>query len=171
MTIYEKWVQSAYDHNGNVIKKFWDVHMPLEQKIYEDMLQTKNPVISGTITELAAQYNMPPESVLGFLDGISAALDTEYDMSELTEDSKIEAKVDFETLYKKMIEYDAKHLADLPQWENIYSKEERDRLYKEQKTSGTVVREGEKTGRNDPCPCGSGKKFKKCCGFAASNAV
>ncbi len=28
----------------------------------------------------------------------------------------------------------------------------------------TVVREGAKTGRNDPCPCGSGKKFKKCCG-------
>lgn len=28
----------------------------------------------------------------------------------------------------------------------------------------TVVREGEKIGRNDPCSCGSGKKFKKCCG-------
>lgn len=28
----------------------------------------------------------------------------------------------------------------------------------------TVVREGEKIGRNDPCPCGSGKKYKKCCG-------
>jgi SEC-C motif-containing protein len=26
------------------------------------------------------------------------------------------------------------------------------------------VRSGPKTGRNDPCPCGSGKKFKKCCG-------
>ena len=25
---------------------------------------------------------------------------------------------------------------------------------------------GEKTGRNDPCPCGSGKKYKKCCGKA-----
>jgi preprotein translocase subunit SecA len=25
-------------------------------------------------------------------------------------------------------------------------------------------RDGKKTGRNDPCPCGSGKKFKKCCG-------
>ena len=24
---------------------------------------------------------------------------------------------------------------------------------------------GEKIGRNDPCPCGSGKKYKKCCGF------
>ncbi len=28
----------------------------------------------------------------------------------------------------------------------------------------TVVRKGEKVGRNDPCPCGSGLKYKKCCG-------
>jgi SEC-C motif-containing protein len=27
----------------------------------------------------------------------------------------------------------------------------------------TVVRAGPKTGRNDPCPCGSGKKYKHCC--------
>jgi preprotein translocase subunit SecA len=27
-----------------------------------------------------------------------------------------------------------------------------------------VVREAPKVGRNDPCPCGSGKKYKKCCG-------
>lgn len=27
-----------------------------------------------------------------------------------------------------------------------------------------IIREGEKVGRNDPCPCGSGKKYKKCCG-------
>jgi uncharacterized protein len=30
--------------------------------------------------------------------------------------------------------------------------------------TGTYVRGGAKTGRNDPCPCGSGKKFKQCCG-------
>jgi hypothetical protein len=30
--------------------------------------------------------------------------------------------------------------------------------------TGTVVREEAKVGRNDPCPCGSGKKYKKCCG-------
>ena len=30
--------------------------------------------------------------------------------------------------------------------------------------SKPVVREEPKTGRNDPCPCGSGKKYKKCCG-------
>lgn len=31
----------------------------------------------------------------------------------------------------------------------------------------TVRRESPKVGRNDPCPCGSGRKFKKCCGRAA----
>ena len=28
----------------------------------------------------------------------------------------------------------------------------------------TIVRDTPKIGRNDPCPCGSGKKYKKCCG-------
>ncbi|HYO08422.1 MAG TPA: SEC-C metal-binding domain-containing protein [Tepidisphaeraceae bacterium] len=32
----------------------------------------------------------------------------------------------------------------------------------------TIVREQEKIGRNDPCPCGSGKKYKKCCGAHAA---
>ena len=31
-------------------------------------------------------------------------------------------------------------------------------------TAGQYRREAPKVGRNDPCPCGSGKKFKKCCG-------
>ena len=29
---------------------------------------------------------------------------------------------------------------------------------------GRTVRKGKKVGPNDPCPCGSGKKYKKCCG-------
>ena len=32
----------------------------------------------------------------------------------------------------------------------------------------TVVRTGPKTGRNEPCPCGSGKKYKQCCGRAST---
>jgi uncharacterized protein YecA (UPF0149 family) len=31
----------------------------------------------------------------------------------------------------------------------------------------TVRRQGKKVGRNDPCPCGSGKKYKQCCGVEA----
>ncbi len=36
---------------------------------------------------------------------------------------------------------------------------------------GTVVRDRPKVGRNDPCPCGSGKKYKKCCGKEANEPV
>ena len=32
------------------------------------------------------------------------------------------------------------------------------------RVTATLRRMGDKVGRNDPCPCGSGKKFKKCCG-------
>ena len=43
------------------------------------------------------------------------------------------------------------------------TEEKKKELYVEQKKSGTVVK-GPKIGRNDPCPCGSGKKYKHCCG-------
>jgi len=36
--------------------------------------------------------------------------------------------------------------------------------------SGRTVRREQKVGRNDPCPCGSGKKYKRCCGRQASMA-
>ena len=45
----------------------------------------------------------------------------------------------------------------------LLAEERRKELYKAQKKSMTVVK-GKKIGRNDPCPCGSGKKYKQCCG-------
>lgn len=37
-------------------------------------------------------------------------------------------------------------------------------FWRNRRSGVTVRRAEEKTGRNDPCPCGSGKKFKQCCG-------
>ena len=34
----------------------------------------------------------------------------------------------------------------------------------QEKANTTVVNTEPKVGRNDPCPCGSGKKYKNCCG-------
>ena len=34
---------------------------------------------------------------------------------------------------------------------------------------GRTVRKGKKIGPNDPCPCGSGKKYKNCCGDVRKN--
>ncbi len=39
----------------------------------------------------------------------------------------------------------------------------------ERQLATTTQRDAPKVGRNDPCPCGSGKKFKKCCGLAATS--
>ena len=33
-----------------------------------------------------------------------------------------------------------------------------------------MPKKASKPGRNDPCPCGSGKKYKKCCGAGQNNA-
>ncbi len=38
------------------------------------------------------------------------------------------------------------------------------------KINNTVIK-AEKVGRNDPCPCGSGKKYKKCCGSGSADAA
>ena len=34
----------------------------------------------------------------------------------------------------------------------------------EEEQENSMVRQGPKVGRNEPCPCGSGKKYKQCCG-------
>jgi hypothetical protein len=44
-----------------------------------------------------------------------------------------------------------------------FDPEELDRYKGEEDTPSPVVRVEQKIGRNDPCPCGSGKKYKKCC--------
>ena len=72
-------------------------------------------------------------------------------------------EIDPEKLYYNMVEAKANWLYGLPEWDQILTKERREELYKEQKRSGTVRREGRKIYPNDPCPCGSGKKYKKCC--------
>ena len=66
-------------------------------------------------------------------------------------------------LYKNMVDARADWLYELPQWDAIFTPEKRKELYLEQKKSGTVVK-AHKIGRNDPCPCGSVKKYKYCCG-------
>ena len=81
----------------------------------------------------------------------------------MEEDTQVNLGFDKELLYKNMVDAKADWLYELPAWKEIFSDEKRKALYLEQKKSGTIVK-GPKVGRNDPCPCGSGKKYKHCCG-------
>ena len=102
-------------------------------------------------------------TMVGFLDGINDSLKVPNPIEPMTEDTEVSLVFDKALLDKNMVDAKADWLYELPQWEKIFDEETRKRLYREQKQSETI-RKSKKIGRNDPCPCGSGKKYKKCCG-------
>jgi len=163
MSIYENWMEKAFNNEGEAVEAVWKDYLPREQKIYEQILENKTTKISGTIEDLSKQYEMSIEHMVAFVDGINDILPNSYEAKELEGNSQVEIDIDFEKLYKKMVEYKAEHLYMLPQWNIIFDEDKQKELYVEQRKSGTVVKD-EKIGRNDPCPCQSGKKYKKCCG-------
>lgn len=163
MSLYENWMNKAFSKEGRSVDAIWDSYLPKEQKIYEYILGQKVTKVEGTVQELADRFSMTAEEIVAFIDGINDVLPTPLEMSELTEESAVVLDIDFERLFKKMVEYHADHLVALPQWDGIFDENTRRKFTREQKLSRTIIK-GEKIGRNDPCPCGSGKKYKKCCG-------
>lgn len=166
MSLLKEWRDYAYGFDDMTAegKKFWFNYFQAEKAIYEEILSdpTADPV-KGTVKELAERFNVSIQTMIGFLDGIDESLLTSNNLEEVTEDSEVLLEIDYEKLYMSMVGYSAEWLYTLPQWDKIISKERREELYKLEKTSKTVVKP-HKVGRNDPCPCGSGKKYKKCCG-------
>lgn len=143
--------------------KFWEEYLKVEASIYNEILNNKVEVVEGKVADLAAKYNTSVEYFMGFIDGISESLKEDITLETIEADSTIKLDIDFEKLYYNMVEVEAHWLYNLPGWETILPAAKRKELQKAYKTSKTVVKE-EKVGRNDACPCGSGKKYKKCCG-------
>lgn len=145
------------------LQKFWGTYFQIEKNIYEKLLTNPDEEVKGTVKELAEKYEIDVFTMTGFLDGINESLKEENPIETMEEDTVVNLIFDKEKLYKNMVDAKADWLYELPQWNNIFTPERKRELYKEQKNSGTVRKE-KKVGRNDPCPCGSGKKYKKCCG-------
>ncbi len=165
MALLQQWRDTAYSQqmDKNTMQKFWGTYFELEKNIYAQLLENPDEEVKGTVKELAEKYDVEVFTMTGFLDGINESLKEENPIEEMEEDTVVSLAFDKEKLYKNMVAAKAEWLYELPQWENIFSAEKRKKLYKEQKASGTIRKE-KKVGRNDPCPCGSGKKYKKCCG-------
>ena len=135
----------------------------IEKGIYEKILSNPTEVVEGTVKELAEKYGTEVLVMTGFLDGINDSLKVQEPIEIMDENTTVSLCFDKELLYKNMVDAKADWLYNLPQWDKIFTPEKRKELYLEQKKSGTVVK-AHKIGRNDPCPCGSGKKYKFCCG-------
>ena len=141
--------------------KFIQTYYQAEKGIYQKILTSKPR--KDTVKGYAEKYGVDLMTMMGFLEGVNDSLKTPNPLDELEEDSEVNLNYDPELLYKNMVKAKATWLYELPEWEPLLTEERRKELYREQKTSTTVVK-GEKIGRNDPCPCGSGKKYKKCHG-------
>ena len=167
MALLEQWQKVAYNEKADrgELQRFWQRYFLLEKGVYEQLLTNPDEKVEGTVKELAEKYNLSVMEMTGFLDGINESLKGyENPIDTMAEDTVVKIEIDPEKLYYNMVEAKASWLYELPQWSEILSAETRTELYKKQKASGTVRREGHKIYPNDPCPCGSGKKYKKCCG-------
>jgi len=163
MGLYEQWKQKAEAQmSPQEQNAFWTDYLEKEKENYRLILANRIEKIEGRLADAAARFNMDPVVFTGFLDGINTSLVTELDLDSLTEDTELSAQIDFEKLYWNMHEAKADWLYNLQEWDGILSEEKRKELTKKFRLSKMAV--SNKVGRNDPCPCGSGKKYKKCCG-------
>lgn len=167
MALLQEWRDYAYSEemqNSKEGEKLWKNYFELEKGIYEQLLANPSEIVEGTVEELAEKYNVPLSMMVGFLDGINDSLKEKNPIDTMEKDTTVKIEIDTEKLYYNMVGCGAEWLYNLPQWDDILTKERQKELYLEQKKSGTVHNENRKVGRNDPCPCGSGKKYKHCCG-------
>ena len=165
MALLEKWREVAYNEELGTekLKQLWNAYFLEERDIYAQLLKNPDEEVTGTVKELSDKYDVSLMTMTGFLDGINDSLKEANPIETMEEDTEVSLAFDKEKLYKNMVDARADWLYELPQWNDIYDEETRKRLFLEQRKSGTIRKE-KKIGRNDPCPCGSGKKYKKCCG-------
>lgn len=164
MSLYKNWTDMVIDFvktRGEA--EFWKEYGSIEKHIYTRILAEHKDTISGSIKDLASKYETTTIFFMGFLDGINDSLEEALDLENLEEDSDVSVKINFEKLYFNMLDAKADYLYGLPQWDSIFSPEKRKEIRQQWVASKTVVNKN-KVGRNDSCPCGSGKKYKNCCG-------
>ena len=153
MNLMEQWRSVAYNEatGKEKLQQLWAAYFQEEKEIYAQLLKNPDEVVKGTVKELADKFKVSLMTMTGFLDGINDSLVEKNPIDDLEEDTEVNLGFDKALLYK------------LEEWNAIFDEETRKELYKEQKSSTTIVKE-QKVYPNDPCPCGSGKKYKKCCG-------
>jgi hypothetical protein len=164
MRVYDAWRRLALDPQGQPVKHVWDEYLAQEKIVYQKILREKITGIEGTVAEISERFGFSTTQAAAFLDGIHECVDGIPELSELEETTPVKFEIDYQKLFKQMVEYKAEPLYTLTEWNDIFTPEEQKQFYTEQKKSHTIVRNENKIGRNEPCPCGSGKKYKKCCG-------
>ncbi len=164
MSLFSEWEEMARaERTQKESDAFWSEYFDQETENYKRLLASPQEIVSGKFSELAESFSMDRLIFMGFLDGINTSLKKEIELGSVEESSQIELDIDYEKLYFNMLECKANWLYTLPEWDGVLSEEKRKEITRDFRTSKMFIK-SEEVGRNDPCPCGSGKKYKKCCG-------
>ena len=163
MSLYSEWQAACEEERDEkAYKAFWNTYFEAEKENYKKILADHTRVFEGKLSVLADEFGMNSVVFVGFLDGINTSLKKEISLERLKEGSAVKLDIEFEKLYFNMLEAKAPWLFKLDEWDGVLPEEKRKEITKDWRLSKQAV--SHKVGRNDPCPCGSGKKYKKCCG-------
>ena len=164
MKLYEIWQGMAQQQTTpEDYNRFWNTYFAMETENYKKILSDPQKELVGKEKELAARFDMDEATFCGFIDGINTSLKNAIDLETLEEETEIALDIDFEKLYYNMRLAKAPWLYELTEWNGVLSEEKRKEITKKFRDDHIFHAE-KKVGRNDPCPCGSGKKYKNCCG-------
>lgn len=162
--LYKEWTDLMQGQTDETFEAFWKEYSGTEQRIYEKILTIYPEHLKGKFSDLVSEFEADKVIFMGFMDGINSSLVKEMNLEKVTEETELDFDIDFEKLFFNMLKAEAEYLYTLPQWENVFDEEKLLSIVKDYKRS-KIVHAEKKPGRNDPCPCGSGKKYKKCCGI------
>lgn len=163
MSLFTDWKDLIDHQTEESYAAFWEDYSGTEKRIYTAILSDHKAKVEGIFSSLSTAYEATDILFMGFLDGINTSLLNELALEKMTPESIVSLEIDYEKLYFNMLNAGADYLYELPQWKSILTDEKIQEITKDYKRSKTVVK-GIQIGRNDACPCGSGKKYKKCCG-------
>lgn len=161
MGLYKNWQDSIEKATPANAQKILETYYDKEKDAYAKLLGEKKQQFSGKASDIAAELGLTADEFGGFADGINTSLETPLDVDTLEADSEVTMNILWNELYKNMHKAKADWLYQLEEWDGILTPEEKTTLLREYRQSCQAV--SHKVGRNDLCPCGSGKKYKNCC--------
>ena len=171
MSYYKTWMDKSEDaSNRQEYIEYIHRYYALEKVAYEKILgayPNNEEFLNGTAKELAKKLEFPNDAMdvfVGFVDGIKSSLTNgdDIDLEAIDDNYELKLVIDYEKLYFNMRDAKADWLYTIKAWKDILTEEQINSITREYREANMA--HSDKIGRNDPCPCGSGKKYKNCCG-------
>ena len=171
MSYYKTWMDRSEDAvNQQTYVEYINKYYAMEKNAYDLILSAypeNSELTNDKAKALAIKLGFNDDTMdifLGFLDGIKASLNNgdALDLESVDDDTDISLDINYEKLYYNMRDAKADWLYGLKAWNKVLDDGKMKEITREYREAN--IAHSNKIGRNDPCPCGSGKKYKQCCG-------